>query len=52
MTLSILWVEYIAGEAGGYGPILDDGKRASEEFAEQGLTWPSTHADYGFTQGA
>jgi hypothetical protein len=35
-----------------YGHILDDGKRASEEFAERGLTWPLPHADYGFTQGA
>jgi hypothetical protein len=35
-----------------YGHILDEGKRTSEEFAEQGLTWPLPHADYGFTQRA
>lgn len=32
--------------------VLDGGKRASEEFAERGLTWPLPHADYSFTQGA
>lgn len=35
-----------------YDHILADGKRATEQLAEQGLTWPLRHADYGFTQRA
>ena len=33
-----------------YDHILDQGKRASEDFAELGLTWPLRHADYSFVE--
>lgn len=33
-----------------YDHILDQGKRASEDFADLGLTWPLRHADYSFVQ--
>ncbi|MCA1394554.1 DUF3800 domain-containing protein [Bradyrhizobium sp. IC3123] len=45
-------VQIIHDEQLQYDHVLDDGKRACEEFAERGLTWPLPHADYGFTQGA
>lgn len=35
-----------------YDHVLEQGKRASEEYAELGLSWPVQHADYGFKERA